>query len=40
MIWDSILQALTPYILLITLSGVSLGIIWGAMPGLSTTMAT
>ncbi len=39
MIWDSILQALTPYILLITLCGVSLGIIWGAMPGLSTTMA-
>jgi putative tricarboxylic transport membrane protein len=39
MIWDSILQALTPYILLITLSGVSLGIVWGAMPGLSTTMA-
>jgi putative tricarboxylic transport membrane protein len=39
MIWDSILQALTPYILVITLSGVSLGIVWGAMPGLSTTMA-
>jgi putative tricarboxylic transport membrane protein len=39
MIWESILQALTPYILLITLSGVSLGIVWGAMPGLSTTMA-
>ncbi len=39
MIWDSILQALTPYILIITLSGVSLGIVWGAMPGLSTTMA-
>lgn len=39
MIWESILQALTPYILIITLAGVSLGIIWGAMPGLSTTMA-
>ncbi len=39
MFWDSILQALTPYILLITLSGVSLGIVWGALPGLSTTMA-
>lgn len=39
MIWDAILQALTPYLLLVTLAGVSLGIIWGAMPGLSTTMA-
>ncbi|MFV2033549.1 MAG: tripartite tricarboxylate transporter permease [Halocynthiibacter sp.] len=39
MILDSILQALSPYILLITLLGVSLGIIWGALPGLSTTMA-
>ncbi len=39
MIWDSVLQALTPYILLVTLAGVSLGIVWGAMPGLSTTMA-
>ena len=39
MIWDSVLQALDPYILLVTLAGVSLGIIWGAMPGLSTTMA-
>ncbi|AZV80842.1 transporter (plasmid) [Parasedimentitalea marina] len=39
MIIDAILQALSPYILLITLTGVSLGIIWGALPGLSTTMA-
>ncbi len=39
MIVDSILQAMTPYILLVTLAGVSLGIVWGAMPGLSTTMA-
>ena len=39
MILDAILQALTPYILLVTLAGVSLGIVWGAMPGLSTTMA-
>ena len=39
MILDSILQAITPYILLVTLAGVSLGIVWGAMPGLSTTMA-
>jgi putative tricarboxylic transport membrane protein len=36
---DSILQALTPYLLFITWAGVSLGIIWGALPGLSTTMA-
>ncbi|MEX3009713.1 tripartite tricarboxylate transporter permease [Hoeflea sp. TYP-13] len=36
---DSIIQALTPYILFVTLSGVSLGIVWGALPGLSTTMA-
>ncbi len=36
---DSILQALTPYLLFITWTGVSLGIIWGALPGLSTTMA-
>ena len=39
MIWDAILQALTPYLLVVTLAGVSLGIVWGAMPGLSTTMA-
>jgi putative tricarboxylic transport membrane protein len=39
MIVESILQALTPYILFVTLAGVSLGIVWGAMPGLSTTMA-
>ena len=39
MIWDSVWQALTPYILLVTLAGVSLGIVWGALPGLSTTMA-
>jgi putative tricarboxylic transport membrane protein len=39
MIWDSVLQALAPQLLLISLAGVSLGIIWGALPGLSTTMA-
>jgi putative tricarboxylic transport membrane protein len=39
MIWDAILPALTPYLLVVTLAGVSLGIVWGAMPGLSTTMA-
>ncbi len=33
------LQALHPYLLLVTLAGVCLGIFWGAMPGLSTTMA-
>jgi len=39
MIWDAILQVLQPYLLLVMLAGVSLGIIWGALPGLSTTMA-
>jgi len=33
------MHALSPYLLLITLGGVVLGIFWGAMPGLSTTMA-
>ena len=36
---DALLHALTPYLLLVTLGGVVLGIFWGAMPGLSTTMA-
>lgn len=39
MIWDAAVQALSPYLLLVTLGGVSLGIVWGAMPALSTTMA-
>ncbi len=43
MIWEQILeqafQAFTPYMLLICLLGTTLGILWGAMPGLSTTMA-
>lgn len=39
MIVDAILQALSPYLLLITLAGVCGGILWGALPGLSTTMA-
>ena len=39
MIWQHISVALTPYMLLICLTGVTLGILWGAMPGLSTTMA-
>jgi putative tricarboxylic transport membrane protein len=36
---DAFLQALSPYLLMVTLGGVVLGIFWGAMPGLSTTMA-
>jgi putative tricarboxylic transport membrane protein len=36
---DAFLQALSPTLLLVTLAGVCLGIFWGAMPGLSTTMA-
>jgi len=36
---DAFLQVLSPYLLLVTLGGVILGIFWGAMPGLSTTMA-
>ena len=36
---DTILQIFTPWLLIMTLSGVCLGIIWGALPGLSTTMA-
>jgi putative tricarboxylic transport membrane protein len=39
MIIDHIILALSPYMLLICLLGVTLGILWGAMPGLSTTMA-
>jgi putative tricarboxylic transport membrane protein len=39
MVWDQILAVLSPYMLLICLTGVTLGILWGAMPGLSTTMA-
>lgn len=36
---DAFLQVLSPILLVMTLSGVCLGIIWGALPGLSTTMA-
>lgn len=39
MIWDQILLALQPMMLLACLAGVTLGILWGAMPGLSTSMA-
>ena len=34
--WISILH---PYMIVLSLAGVTLGIIWGAMPGLSTNMA-
>jgi putative tricarboxylic transport membrane protein len=36
---DAFMQALSPTLLLISAGGVVLGILWGAMPGLSTTMA-
>lgn len=36
---DGLLLALSPTLLTLTLAGVCLGIIWGALPGLSTTMA-
>ena len=36
---DAFLQALSPALLAISLGGVVLGVIWGALPGLSTTMA-
>ena len=39
MILEQILLTLSPYMLFICLTGVTLGILWGAMPGLSTTMA-
>ena len=39
MLWDFVLLALSPTMLLVCLIGVTLGILWGAMPGLSTTMA-
>ena len=39
MIWDQLLLTLSPYLVFICLIGVTLGILWGAMPGLSTTMA-
>jgi putative tricarboxylic transport membrane protein len=38
-IWEQLLVAVQPLALLTCLLGVSLGILWGAMPGLSTTMA-
>lgn len=36
---DAFAQLLSPILLAMTLAGVCLGIIWGALPGLSTTMA-
>ena len=36
---DGLILALSPALLVMTLAGVCLGIIWGALPGLSTTMA-
>lgn len=36
---DAFVQLLSPWLLLLAVTGVSLGIIWGALPGLSTTMA-
>jgi len=38
-IFDALWMVLTPINLTATISGVCLGIIWGALPGLSTTMA-
>ena len=39
MILDQLLLLLSPYLLFVCLIGTVLGILWGAMPGLSTTMA-
>lgn len=39
MFFESLILILDPLLLLTILLGVSLGIIWGALPGLSTTMA-
>lgn len=39
MLIDQIFLALSPLMLGVCLAGVTLGILWGAMPGLSTTMA-
>lgn len=36
---DAFLQALSPYLMAVCLLGTCLGIVWGALPGLSTTMA-
>lgn len=36
---DAFIQLMSPWLLMVALAGVSLGIVWGALPGLSTTMA-
>lgn len=38
-IFDALLTVLSPGLMAMTLAGVCLGIVWGALPGLSTTMA-
>jgi len=38
-IFSQLLLALSPYLLFVCLVGTTLGILWGAMPGLTTTMA-
>jgi putative tricarboxylic transport membrane protein len=39
MILENVMLALSPLMIGVCLAGVTLGILWGAMPGLSTTMA-
>jgi len=39
MIIDQLLLVLSPYLVFVCLLGTTLGILWGAMPGLTTTMA-
>lgn len=39
MVLEQLLLALTPYLIFVCLVGVTFGILWGAMPALSTTMA-
>lgn len=39
MIWEQLTLLLSPYLVFVCLIGVTLGILWGALPGLSTTMA-
>lgn len=36
---DAFIQLMSPWLLAMALLGVSMGIVWGALPGLSTTMA-
>ena len=39
MIWDQLALLLSPYLIFVCLVGITLGILWGAMPVLTTTMA-